>query len=93
MLIVENGSHYAEVLSGIVKQAGHWPQVVDTGREVLETIASETSPTLVLLGLDLLGISGEDVMNAIKRSPEWNKVFILAISEDREMVRKHEELG
>jgi signal transduction histidine kinase/ActR/RegA family two-component response regulator len=95
VLIVEDHPVAAKMLALALREAGnHEVRVVDDGYAALET-AQAFRPELVLLDIGLPGIDGYEVAMRLRKMPDGDKFFIVAVTgygqeEDR---RRSQEAG
>lgn len=84
ILIVDDAPENIRILSELLK-ADYRIRVVTTGEKALQVIFSQEPPDLVLLDIVLPGISGYEVCETVKASPEGHHIPVIFITS------KHDE--
>ena len=79
MLVVDDNSDGAEMLSMCLRELGHDVRIALDGSEALE-LPREFSPDLVYLALGLPGLSGYEVIERIRQIPSCAGVPIVAVT-------------
>src|SRR6185503_10933826 len=79
ILIVEDEKDLQEVLTYNLRQAGHIPIVVSTGRDALSAVADQ-HPDLVLLDLMLPDVSGIEICRRLKSENVTREVPIVMVT-------------
>lgn len=90
VLIVEDNPVNQKVMQKLVKIFGHDSLVIDDGFKVIE-IAKSYQPDLILMDIQLVGISGIEVTKNIKKDEELKSIPVVAVTasattEDREKI-------
>ncbi len=90
IMIVEDNPVNQKVMQKLVKIFGHDSLVVDDGFKVVET-AKSYQPDLILMDIQLVGISGIEVTRNVKEDPELKSIPVIAVTasattEDREKI-------
>ena len=81
VLIVDDEVALAEVYAIILHEAGFEPQMLHHGRSA-STRLREIVPTLVVLDLNLPGISGYDLLKQIRADPRLGQTRVIITSGD-----------
>jgi CheY-like chemotaxis protein len=76
VLIVEDNAEWRELLTMIIKRAGHEPVSARTGKEGLEQ-ASATQPDLILMDLGLPEIGGDEATEQLKSNPATKDIPVV----------------
>lgn len=89
VLIAEDESHIAESLGFILEREGHRVETVPDGETVLLRLRGGL-PDLLILDVMLPGLSGFEVLKAIKSDPRLNTLPVIVLTaktqaRDREM--------
>ena len=79
ILVVEDNDLNRKLFCDVLKANGHEVVPVADGNNVLAT-ARKFSPDLVIMDIQLPGVSGVDLIAEIKRDGELAKVPVLAVS-------------
>ena len=79
ILVVEDEKDLQEVLTYNLRQAGHIPIVVSTGRDALSAVADQ-HPDLVLLDLMLPDVSGIEICRRLKSENVTREVPIVMVT-------------
>lgn len=79
ILIVEDNTDAAEMLSELLELSGHEVTVVGDGREALAALG-EHGVDVVLCDLGLPGMSGYDVARAVRKDPVLAELPLVAVS-------------
>ena len=90
-LMVEDNEAHARQISGYLNRLGIEYMLLDQGEQVLET-ALVYKPDLILLDLNLPGISGADVLKILKSNPQTADIVVIisSVEDDR---HKYMSLG
>jgi len=89
ILVVDDTPANLQLLSGMLKEAGHRVRVVPSGTLAL-TSAVNRVPDLILLDINMPDLDGYEVCRRLKANPELAKVpvlFISALSEPLDKVK------
>lgn len=94
ILLIEDDMLLLDLAQRKLKEYGYDVLGKQSGEEGLRTLP-EFIPDLVLLDMLLPGINGLQVLEEIKKSPEWTKIPIIIISNSGQPVElgKAEQLG
>ncbi|HET8546575.1 MAG TPA: sigma-54 dependent transcriptional regulator [Bryobacteraceae bacterium] len=76
VLLVDDDAAFRQVMSGELKRAGYDVVAVGTGEEAVRK-AAQTEPHVVLLDLRLPGITGLEVLKAIREGSPGSEVIML----------------
>lgn len=79
ILIVEDEPNIVELLSFLMKRAGHKVRIARDGDAALRTIQAEV-PDLVLLDVMLPRRDGLEVCRAIRENPAWQSVRVVMLT-------------
>src|SRR4029079_5780373 len=79
ILIVEDEKDLQEVLTYNLRQAGHVPIVVGSGRDAFSAVADQ-HPDLVLLDLMLPDVSGIEICRRLKSETMTREVPIVMVT-------------
>lgn len=79
VLVVDDNEMNLRLLNDVLKAQGYTVYTASSGREALER-AHETAPDLVLLDVQMPGMSGTEVMQQLKADDAWRQVPILAVT-------------
>jgi two-component system cell cycle response regulator DivK len=79
ILIVEDNARNMRLFSMILKAAGYIPLEATDGTEALEKAVQE-HPDLILMDVQLPGLSGLEVTARLRQIPGFERVPIIAIS-------------
>jgi two-component system, OmpR family, response regulator RegX3 len=91
ILVVEDEAHIAEVVQSYLEREGHMPVWAATGEQGLEDFARRR-PDLVVLDLNLPGISGEEVCRRMRAVSDVPIIMLTARDGEEDLV-KGLELG
>ena len=79
LFVVDDDKHYARLLSyRLDKEAAHEVEVYHSGEEVLEALAQNTMPDLILLDIMMPGIDGIETLGRIRK--QWVDLPVVMIS-------------
>jgi len=79
VLIVDDDAGVRDVCTSLLHALGYRAEVASSGSKAIETIAQDgTALQLVLLDLDMPGMSGEQVLRAVKASQPWLRVLMMS---------------
>ena len=79
VLVCDDTPFFREMVRDVMAEAGYTVEVAADGEEALEKVA-EAGPDLLILDLQLPGISGFEVVKQIRSSQAWKTLPILAMS-------------
>jgi len=82
---VEDDPNFAGVLADIAKKRGFHCLIAGTGEKGLE-LAAQNKPQAIILDLNLPGISGWDVLEALKQDPELRHIPVHIMSAEDESI-------
>ena len=84
VLVVEDDPDTADILAGLLREHGCDVTVCEDGPSALEAVRELPAPDLVLLDLELPGMSGRDVLCEMKRDPSisWIPVVVVSAAPD-----------
>ncbi len=90
IMIVEDNVVNQKVMQKLVKLFGHEPILIEDGFKVIEAVKS-LRPDLVLMDIQLVGISGIELTKIIKADAELKLIPVIAVTasatiEDREKI-------
>ncbi|NIM46605.1 MAG: response regulator [Candidatus Aenigmarchaeota archaeon] len=93
ILVIEDDTFLVQVYSDQLIKNGYQVEVAASGEEGLKKI--ETNPNAILLDLILPGMSGLDVLGALRKDPKTKKtpIIVLTVVEDKKEIKKALELG
>ena len=94
LLIVDDTPQHITLASQILKPLGYPIRVATSGPAALQLIAQK-KPTLILLDVQMEGLSGFDVCSHLKQSGQYNDIAIIFMtaSDDEESIRRAFALG
>lgn len=82
ILVVEDDVTILRGLEGLLTAAGHQATGVESGELALEAIESDL-PELVVTDMLMPGMSGMELLDAVRARPEWGKVpFVVITAQD-----------
>jgi CheY-like chemotaxis protein len=76
ILIIDDGADFREIFSVKLTAAGYHIETAESGAEGIKKV-KECKPDMVLLDVKMPGISGEDVLSALRRDPETSFIKII----------------
>lgn len=79
VLIVDDARFFREMIRDLLSELPIRMETAADGHEALQKIQS-LHPALLLLDLNIPGISGQELITAIRQSPESRQIRILAMS-------------
>lgn len=79
VLIVDDEPNIVISLEFLMEQAGYAIDVARTGDEAIARIG-EFAPDLILLDVMLPGMSGFDICQIVRQSPEWEHIKIIMLT-------------
>lgn len=90
IMIVEDNVVNQKVIQKLVKILGHDSLLVEDGHRVVE-MAKSYAPDLILMDIQLVGISGIEVTNLLKNEEQLRFIPVIAVTasatiEDREKI-------
>lgn len=85
VLIIEDDPGIADLIKDCVALAGYRPELAPTG-DIGLAMAAETTPTLVLLDMNLPGLHGLDVLESLRASHPRTPVIVITASDDYKTV-------
>lgn len=93
VLVIEDDTFLQQVYSDQLIKNGYEVETALSGEDGLKKI--ESNPDVVLLDMILPGMSGIDVLKALKKDPKSKKipVIILTVVEEKEDIKKSLKLG
>ncbi|MBI5433316.1 MAG: response regulator [Planctomycetes bacterium] len=77
LLIVDDETHVCEGIAALLRARGYDVELCFTGEAVLERVASEPLPDLVLLDYELPGVDGEEVLTRLRSDPRTAHLPVL----------------
>ncbi len=77
LLIVDDEMHVCEGLAALLRARGYDVENAFTGEAVLERVAHDPLPDLVLLDYELPGLDGEEVLSRLRADPRTGDLPIL----------------
>lgn len=77
LLVVDDEKDVAMGLRALLQARGYWVEVAHTGEDVLERLALDPLPDLVLLDYELPGLDGESVLARMRSDPRLADVPVL----------------
>jgi len=86
VLIVEDQLQVAEMVRDVLTSLGYESESAPNGREALHRVASYR-PDVVLLDLSLPGMSGVEVLDALRRDHPGVPVVMVTANQDEETAR------
>lgn len=92
VMIVEDEANIAYPMAELLEDLGCATLVVEHGDEARER-ASEFKPEIVLLDIDLPGLNGYGVAQALRETPELASLLIIAITGHNEPEDKQKAYG
>jgi DNA-binding NtrC family response regulator len=92
LLVVDDEKHQRESLQAILSDEGYAVTVASDGREALQKAAA-AKPEVVLTDLKMPGLSGIDVVRALREGPLPPKVILITAHGSVERAREAHELG
>lgn len=96
VLVVDDDWQVLAFLEHILKEAGYKVLLVESGEEALQALtASAQEISLVLLDMQMGGITGMEVAKEMQRRPEWALIPIImqTTSDSPEIIRRGIESG
>ncbi len=90
IMIVEDNPVNQKVMQRLVKIFGHEALVIEDGFQAIEQIKLY-QPDLILMDIQLVGISGIDITRDIKNDPQLKQIPVIAVTasatlEDQEKI-------
>ncbi|MCB9159777.1 MAG: response regulator [Caldilineaceae bacterium] len=79
VLIVDDEPNIVISLEFLMEQAGYTTAVARTGDEALARIA-DFAPDLILLDVMLPGMSGFDICQTVRQTPDWQHIKIIMLT-------------
>ena len=79
VLIVDDEPNIVISLEFLMEQAGYITAVARTGDEALTSIA-DFAPDLILLDVMLPGMSGFDICQTVRQTPDWQHIKIIMLT-------------
>jgi DNA-binding response OmpR family regulator len=79
VLIVDDEPNIVISLEFLMEQAGYAIDVARTGDEAIARIG-EFAPDLILLDVMLPGMSGFDICQVVRQTPEWEHIKIIMLT-------------
>ena len=79
VLIVDDEPNIVISLEFLMEQAGYTTAVARTGDEALACIA-DFAPDLILLDVMLPGMSGFDICQTVRQTPDWQHIKIIMLT-------------
>jgi DNA-binding NtrC family response regulator len=92
LLVVDDEKHQRESLEAILSDEGYAVTAAADGREALQK-AADAKPEVVLTDLKMPGLSGIDVIRALKDGPLPPKVILITAHGSVERAREAHKLG
>lgn len=94
ILIVEDDNFVAEVYSTKLLEMGHVVQVAQNGREGLVSVEKDR-PDLILLDILMPVMGGVEMLEELKKKPEWKTIPIILLTNvgEKESIQKVRNLG
>jgi CheY-like chemotaxis protein len=84
ILIVEDEAHVAHLLDVLLRKQGYQTQVVENGLEAWEAI-SQSPPDLVLLDLLMPVMSGYQLLDRLRATPETAAVPVVLVTTEENL--------
>lgn len=82
VLMVEDEQDTADLVKTILEREGFSVLHAKDGRQATTLIETMQTPSLILLDMVIPYANGFEVLNAIRRHPDWNNVPVLMLSAD-----------
>jgi two-component system, OmpR family, alkaline phosphatase synthesis response regulator PhoP len=95
VLVVDDEPHISRIIRTRLEQGPFEVTVAETGTDALAALAADSSIRLLILDLMLPGMSGLDVLGAVRADPRWQGlpcIVLTAASQDAQF-RTAQELG
>ena len=93
VLVVDDDPGVREVLTDLLREAGHEVVCVEGARAALEYLRSHPAPRLILLDLWMPGMSGMEFRAVQVREPAWADIPVIVITAAIDGCRQAERLG
>jgi pilus assembly protein CpaE len=84
VLLIDDEPFYYKLLNRPMKDAGHEFDYSKTGKEGLAKI-SATKPEVIIVDLRLPDITGHDILERLRRDPEFNSIPVIVITAKNEL--------
>ena len=95
MLVVDDEPHISRIIRTRLEQGPFRVTIVESGTDALETLGADHTIELMILDLMLPGMSGLDVLSAVRADERWCKlpcIVLTAAGQDAQF-RTAQELG
>lgn len=79
VLIVEQDSATGSLIGDILSDEGYFTTVLGNGNAALEMLV-DFRPNLILLGLSLPGLSGEQVLSLVRAQPSTTAIAVVVMA-------------
>lgn len=93
VLCVEDNDANFSLISRVLETTGRWQVARATTVEQARAALDEVEPVVLVLDIDLPGVSGLELAREIKATPHWREIPIVVVSASvmrQEQVRAHE---
>ena len=80
LLVVEDDADIRETLSELLQEAGYAVESAADGLIALDKLRDAPAPDLVLLDMMLPNLDGHGVLEAMRKTPAWAQLKVVAIS-------------
>ena len=80
VFLMEDEPNISFVVETILTSEGHNVTAENNGIAGLATLARSSKPDIVLLDLNLPGLSGREIAKKMKATPEWKDIPIIIMS-------------
>ncbi|MET0343904.1 MAG: response regulator [Polyangiales bacterium] len=93
ILVIEDDLDIAEAMLDVLMDDGYEVAHASNGREALELLHSEPSPSVILLDLMMPEMDGAQFREAQLSDPKLAQIPVIVLSADRKVAEKARELG
>jgi CheY-like chemotaxis protein len=80
VLVIDDEESVRDVLSRFLTKAGYEVQIARDGQEALQIVHSKKAPDVIILDLIMAGMSGFEVLSALRVVPEWSTIPVVVLT-------------
>ncbi len=80
VLVIDDEPSVREVLSRFLAKAGYEVMTAADGQEALQIVHSRKPPDVIILDLIMAGMSGFEVLSALRVVPDWAQIPVVVLT-------------
>jgi two-component system, chemotaxis family, chemotaxis protein CheY len=84
VLVVDDSRAMRTILKKILESLGATVQEAENGQEGLDMLRADLQPDIVLVDWNMPGMSGLDVVRAIRTNPAYDRLLVMMVTAETE---------